>query len=56
MARGVPEAGGERRAVARGDGESGDAAESESGRGGYMPFLAEAALPDKRDDAPPQAA
>ena len=46
MARGVPEAGGERRAGARGDGES----------GGYMPFLAEAALPDKRDDAPPQAA
>ena len=32
------------------------AGERESGRGGYMPFLAEAALPDKRDDAPPQAA
>lgn len=60
MARGVPEAGGERRAGAREDGESehgGDGAgERESGRGGYMPFLAEAALPDKRDDAPPQAA
>ena len=27
------------------------AGESESG--GYMPFLAEAALPDMRDDAPP---